>query len=124
MSVLSVKNWEVKGNELIISTQDSVIGLSFVDPKMIRLRFNQGDVFLEEETFVVVQHPICLPFDLQETENYLRIVSGALCLEIDFSPLMLRILHDGGGTVLETTIPNMAEVNIRFHHNSFFSRTG
>jgi alpha-glucosidase (family GH31 glycosyl hydrolase) len=108
MQLYRVLNWLIHQHELILQIQDAVLGLSFVGPDLLRIRGTRGNKIIEEETFVVLQSPPALPFELKQFSDHLDLVQGRIRLEIDLSPLALRIRQDGK-IILATPVPNMLE---------------
>ncbi len=71
MKLNNIIGWSVNDHEFLAQTQEGILGLSFAGPDTFRLRFNRGEKLRSEETFVVLQSPEKLSFDVEEYSDLL-----------------------------------------------------
>jgi alpha-glucosidase len=112
MDLGKVLAWTNEQNELVVKTEEGVLGLSFVDEDILRLRFNPGEAFASEETFVVVDLPPARAFSMEASPSTLVLSTVRLRVELGLAPLALAVFKDGAQQPLLTTpIPGMAELH-------------
>jgi alpha-glucosidase len=103
--------WTKEHHELVVKTEGGILGLSFVAEDILRLRFNPGEAFMSEETFVVVNLPPAVDFDLAASGTRLVLNTARVRVELRLDPLALAVYRDGVQTpLLASTAPGMAEI--------------
>jgi alpha-glucosidase (family GH31 glycosyl hydrolase) len=111
MNLNNILGWEIKDHEFQAKTQGGILGFSFSGPDTLRLRFNPGQKLRVEETFVVMQSPEGMPFEVEEFPDQFLIRSGDLSIEIRKTPFSLRLLTSNGRFVLGMPVPESIEIS-------------
>ena len=102
MKLKAYTAWEQQRNELILHCgKDAVIGLSFAQADILRLRFNTGETLLEDPDKMVVENTSAIGgFAVAEENSGLKVTTGALVLLIGRKPLSIRVLSPDGRLIV------------------------
>ena len=109
MQLNQVTSWERNQRELILNTSEGVVGLSFPQADIFRLRFNHGKELESEQTFVVIDLPEADDFELSESTSSLVMRTSRLSVKISLDPLGVEAYQDGR-LLLSTPLPGGLEL--------------
>jgi alpha-glucosidase len=113
MRLYDITNWSLQENEFVFHCgKDAVIGLSFAEKDIFRLRFNEGDTLMEDTDKIVVEHAAAINcFSAEEEMNGLKIITDAFCLLIGFKPLSFEARTKEGRILVRSKPSAFGEVN-------------
>jgi len=92
MKLYNITNWSRQGNEIVLHYgEEAVIGLSFAEKDILRLRFNKGKKLQEDSDKMVVEQTAAIDcFSIIEETNGIKISTEAFHLLISFKPLIIE----------------------------------
>ena len=104
MRLNTITGWSRKENELVLSCgKKAVIGLSFTEKDILRLRFNKGETLIEDPDKMVVEHTSAADcFRVTEETKGLKVDTGTFVLLIGFKPFTLEARTLDGRLIVKT----------------------
>jgi alpha-glucosidase len=104
MKLYTITNWSRQENELVFHCgKDAVIGMSFAEKDILRLRFNIGEDLREDPDKMVVEQTSAMDcFLVHEEANGLRITTEAFCLLVGFRPVTLEARTPDGRVIVHS----------------------
>lgn len=103
MRLQKITGWSRLGNELVLTAGGAVVGLSFHQSDILRLRLNEGSALTEDPDKFIVEHPCAEPcFSVTEEASGLRLSTETSVVRITFSPFSVKAYRQDGKLLVQT----------------------